>query len=360
MFQPTRPPKGRQGHGAGAGDAGQAGPILRLSSGDDPPPKGREYLGTDPEKYILRIPHSPGDVLVATAALRSLALTYPGRFAIQVDSCAGGIFDHSPDVVRGLRPDGPEVRRAEWHYPLVNESNTLARHFSEAHHESLADILGVPLRPKTNRPWLWLSEEETGWVSQVQEITGKPTPFAVVVAGGKTDFTTKLHAPEFYQAIIDSLRGRVQFVQVGEAGHDHPDLRGVIDLRGRTDTRQLTRLCWHARFGIGPSTFVQHIFAAHARPYLCIHRAAEPLSWITYPTQHVLSRLGGLDCCREKACWKSRTVPLGDGKSGDDSLCEQPVFGFSRPVPRCLVMIRPDEAVRVVEDWISGGVVAFS
>ena len=44
---------------------------------------------------------------------------------------------------------------------------------------------------------------------------------------------------EYYQEVVDHFRGRIQFVQVGSAEHDHPDLKGVVSLVGQTDTRQL-------------------------------------------------------------------------------------------------------------------------
>ena len=66
------------------------------------------------------------------------------------------------------------------------------------------------------------------------------------------------------QAVVDHFRGRIQFVQCGEAGkgHVHPPLEGVINLVGRTDLRQIVRLIYHAQGIVCPVTFFMHAAAA--------------------------------------------------------------------------------------------------
>ena len=66
------------------------------------------------------------------------------------------------------------------------------------------------------------------------------------MAGGKYDFTAKWWNPSWYQAVVDHFRGRIQFVQCGEEHHWHPCLDNVINLIGKTDTRQFVRLMHHA------------------------------------------------------------------------------------------------------------------
>ena len=86
--------------------------------------------------------------------------------------------------------------------------------------------------------------------------------FWIVVAGGKSDYTTKWWAPDRYQRVIDHFAGHVLFVQVGESGHAHPPLRGVLDLRGNTTLRQLVRLVYHAQGALCPVTLMMHLAAA--------------------------------------------------------------------------------------------------
>jgi ADP-heptose:LPS heptosyltransferase len=304
----------------------------------------------------LRNHLSPGDVLVMSAAIESLHQTYPGKYLTDVDTSANAIYESNPHVVRLDRSD-PAARTIQMHYPLIHESDLRAVHFLQGYIEFLGKELGVPLKATVNRPALYLSDQEKSWVNQVQEITRKPTRFWLVNAGTKSDFTAKAWGHHNYQEVVDRLRGRIQFVQVGEAGHRHRALDGVIDLIGKTDTRQFIRLCWHAQGGLGPSTFLQHICAAFNKPYVCLLGGREPLPWVHYPTQTTLSTLGTLSCCKDKACWRSRVVALGDGDSKDrpDQLCEQPVFG-EEPIPRCLALISPQRVVEAIEGYYVGGV----
>jgi ADP-heptose:LPS heptosyltransferase len=99
-------------------------------------------------------------------------------------------------------------------------------------------------------------------MSQVQEITGEPVPFWIIVAGGKTDYTIKWWDSTRWQEVVDHFRGRILFVQVGEARHIHPRLDGVLDFRGLTDLRQLVRLVYHAQGVVCPVTSLMHLAAA--------------------------------------------------------------------------------------------------
>ncbi len=107
-----------------------------------------------------------------------------------------------------------------------------------------------------------VSELEKSWYSQIEEITGEPTPFWIVMAGGKPDYTIKWWSTQRYQAVVDNFEGKILFVQCGEADHHHPALRGAIDLRGKTDLRQFVRLLYHAQGVLCPVTLAMHLAAA--------------------------------------------------------------------------------------------------
>lgn len=322
------------------------------------PPTERRRV--DPNKLILHNGLSPGDILVMSAAIAALHRDYPGRWTTAVDSPCPEIYEHNPLVVPLEKTDG-SWRFIETHYPAIDDSDHAHRHFMDAYCDFLGQKLGVPLSlrcpswlPKERRdawvskPYLYLSEEEKA-AHPMEELLGQRVPYWVVAAGTKDDLTAKGWGHANYQRVVDLLRGRAQFVQVGEQHHLHKPLSGVIDLLGQTDTRQLIRLCFHADGGLGPSTFIQHIFAAWQRPYVCLLGGREPLSWCSYPTQVTMASHGQLPCCRIKACWKSRTVALGDGKEQERSLCELPVM-LEEPVPKCLAMIEPERVVRAIED----------
>jgi ADP-heptose:LPS heptosyltransferase len=295
-------------------------------------------------RKLLLVNHlSPGDVLCLTAAVHSLHRTHPGEFVTAVDTSAPALWDHNPDVVL----EGEGFERVQTHYPLVHESNQRAVHVLEGYCAFLEENLKVRVPLLVNRPLLYLSPEEKSWMGQVQEVFGHRGKFWLLGAGRKQDFSAKFWGSENYQRLVDLLRGRVLFVQVGAAEHHHPPLRGVLNLVGRTDLRQLVRLVWHADGAVGGTTLLMHLAAALEKPYVCVQGGREPVSWNAYPRSHQLHTVGSLPCCKEGGCWRSRTVALGDGSEQDKSLCDHPVPG-PEPVPRCLELIRPEYVAETV------------
>jgi ADP-heptose:LPS heptosyltransferase len=293
-----------------------------------------------PRKLILRCRLSPGDVMTMTAAIESLHATYPGQYLTDVRTPVPAIWQHNPRIAP-LRDEEGEMLDLE--YPSIHRSNQTPVTFLAGYTEDLGRKLGVPLCLTTNRPHLYLADEEKKWMDQVAEhfTHGRRVPFWLVCAGTKNDFTAKQWPVESYQEVVDATRGRIQWVQVGAADHNHPRLRGVIDLVGKTDHRQLIRLSYHAQGGLGPVTYLQHLLAAWEKPYLCLLGGREPVTWVQYPRQLTFHTIGQLDCCRHGACWKSRVVPLGDGSEQDEKLCEQPLLGSERPTARCMARVLP-------------------
>ena len=220
-------------------------------------------------------------------------------------------------------------------------------------------------------------------------------------SGGRTRAGRLLARPpsSFFPAaasVVERFAGRILFVQVGEAGHHHPALRGVLDLRGKTTLRQLVRLVHHAQGVLGPVTLLMHLAAAvevgpgmpRNRPCVVVAGGREPAQWEAYPHHQYLHTNGALRCCDNGGCWKSRVVPLGDGDAKDepDKLCEDvvhqwdPALSFTReanePVPahaaadapwreatdflpRCLDMISAEDVIRRIELYFDGGAVDY-
>lgn len=242
-------------------------------------------------------------------------------------------------------------------YPLINQSNQRPVHFLEGYCEYLAGQLGLPsLRPQEFRGDLYLSNDERGWMNQVEESTGYRGAFWLVNAGSKNDFTCKQWPLESYQQVVDHFRGRITFVQIGASEHNHRPLSGVIDLRGKTDHRQLIRLVYHAAGVLTGVSYPMHLAAAVPtraerrgyRPCVVVNGGREPPQWEQYPGHQFLHTIGALDCCAGGACWKSRVLPLGDGDQKDRDLCAQPVAGY----PRCMWLITPDEVMRAIERYL--------
>jgi ADP-heptose:LPS heptosyltransferase len=259
----------------------------------------------------------------------------------------------------------PAVEVIDCKYPLINESNQTPYHCLHGFIEFLNNRLKLQIRPTAFRGDIHVSDREKSWHSQVRELTGEDTPFWIVVAGGKFDVTIKWWEPERYQKVIDHFRGKIQFVQVGEQGHHHPKLEGVIDLRGKTDLRQFVRLVYHSQGVLCGVTAAMHLAAAIEvkqgkppnRPCVVIAGGREPVHWEAYPHHQFIHTVGQLPCCANGGCWRDRTLVLGDGDDRDapDRLCKD-VVG---KLPRCMYMITPPEVIRRIESYFDGGLVNY-
>lgn len=300
------------------------------------------------KKLLLRSKLSPGDATVFTAAIYSLHTQYPGEYMTDVETCSSEIWENNPHIST-LSIADPEVDVHDVHYSLVHKSNEILTPFINGYVQGLSEVIERPLQLQTNRPHLYLSEDEVNVIDQVhQHFTGKKIPFFLINAGTKKDFTCKQWPIEYYQQVVRKTYGEIQWVQVGSKEHSHHPIRGALDFRGKTDTRQFIRLVANSCGGLGPSTFLQHVCAAFEKPYLCLLGGREGVGWTVYPRQHTFHTIGALDCCAHGGCWKSRVVALKDDDEQNKSLCKYPMLGYMRPSPKCMALIKPEEVISVL------------
>ncbi|MEX3815489.1 glycosyltransferase family 9 protein [Paraburkholderia sp. BR13439] len=315
-------------------------------------------------QLILRNMQSPGDIVMLTAALRDLHLCYPGQFLTDTRTPCPALWENNPWIT-SLNEDDQDVELIDCEYPLIHRSNQLPYHFIHGFGQFLNSRLGLDIRPAYFHGDIHVSDQEKGWYSQVEEIVGEALSFWIVVSGGKPDYTAKWWDRDRYQQVVDHFRGRIMFVQVGEGGHQHPSLCNVIDLRGRTDLRQLVRLVYHAQGVLCPVTLHMHLAAAietkpgmpPSRPCVVVAGGREPTHWEAYPTHQFIHRAGALQCCADGGCWRSRVTPLGDGDEKDlpHNLCVD-VVGH---LPRCLDMVKASDVIRAIELYFEGGAVSY-
>jgi len=313
-----------------------------------------------PRKLILRNYQSPGDTVMLTAAVRDLHLGYPGEYLTDVRTPCPQLWYHNP-YITPLREGDPGVEVMECHYPLIHRSNRTPVHFLHGFIEYLSEQLGITIRPTAFKGDIHLSPLEKSWISQVEQIAGIDIPFWLISAGGKFDFTIKWWEHSRYQQVVDRFRGRLVFVQIGESAHYHPPLAGVIDLRSKTDLRQLVRLVYHAQGVLCPVSLTMHLAAAvdmkvsppKNRPCVVVAGGREPPHWEAYPHHQFIHTVGALPCCDDGGCWKARTVPLGDGDAKDcpENLCVDVKNGL----PHCMEMIGADEVIGRIEFYLAGG-----
>ncbi len=306
------------------------------------------------DKWIFENRLSPGDIVMLTAAVRDLHRTYPGRFATDVRTSCPDLWSNNPHLTP-LDSSDVGVRTMSCHYPLIHQSNREPYHFIHGFIQHLNQELGLAVRPTEFKGDLHLSEEEKQRASSVHQRLGQKVPYWLIAAGGKYDFTLKWWHRRRWQEVVDQLQGRVQFVQVGEPGHYHPPLRGVLDWRGKTSLRELILLVYHADGILCPVTLLMHLAAAvplppgrsRLRGCVVVAGGREPAHWEQYPGHQFHHTIGQLDCCATGGCWKSRTVPLGDGSELDrpEALC---VDVTPSGLARCMDLISSAEIANTV------------
>jgi len=312
-------------------------------------------------KIIFKCEQSPGDILMFSAAIRDLKLSYP-EVSIDVRTPCPAIFENNP-YITNLKETDIDVEVYKSEYPLIHESNEGAYHFIHAYRKNMETRLGVPI--KQTKFWgdIHYTEEELSWISMVNEhFTNEDTPFWLICTGGKKDYTAKCWIPEYAQEVVNYFKNKIQFVQFGEEGenHYHPILEGVINLVGKTDIREFMRLSWHADGTVCPVTFAMHLAAAQPpkegkpirRPCVVTAGGREVCTFTRYTHHGYLHSNGYMKCCDNGGCWKSRTVPLGDGDNKDNELCVDTINFNGRKVQRCMKeFVTPELVIQEIEKY---------
>ncbi len=336
------------------------------------------------QKIVFRNEQAPGDILMLTAAIRDLHRSYPNRFLTGVRTTAPELWLNNP-YITPMNPGSPGVREVKVGYPLIHKSNQCGLHFIQGFIQDINKKLRLDIRMSEFRADVHWSDEELN--SPLVE--GR---YWVIVSGGKTDFITKWWDPVKWQAVVDRLKDRINFVQIGGgkhsggAKHIHPSLTGVTDLSGQTDLRQAFRICLHAEGILCPVTCFMHLAAALNKPCVVVAGGREHWTWEAYNretrrrnTAHArgktrsgpkgpywdapdpvndgyvyhqfLHNVGQLDCCKTGGCWTSKVDP--EPKMKKRALCKDVVRKDGHIAqPRCMDMIQPDDVVRAVESYV--------
>lgn len=292
-----------------------------------------------------------------TAAVRDLHRCYPNEFLTDVRTAHPELWENNP-YITPLDEYDPEVRVLDCQYPMIQVANTRPLHFVHGFIDNLNQQLGLRITPTRIAGDVHLSEAEREEPSLVHELFGTQMPTWIIVAGGKFDFTIKWWHFRRWQAVVDHFRDRIRFVQVGEARHYHPPLRDALDLRGRTSLRELIRLVYNCDGVLCPVTLLMHLAAAverktgepRVRSCVVVAGGREPATWEAYPGHRFLHTIGELPCCATGGCWRSRSMPLGDGDEKDQPqhLCVDTV----RNLPRCMDRITPGHVVDAIESCL--------
>ena len=298
-------------------------------------------LARDGGPFILIGAQGAGDAVCLTGAVRDLHLAYPGKFQVYYRGMYPDITRHSPYFMPGEPPTGTLRLVVGVHTRSYNED---CGHFATMWHPTLARAVGVPSIPVTRIGGdVQLSEREKYLIPPISS-----KPYWLVFAGGKNDFTTKWWPTSHYQAVVDALSERIQFVQCGHEDHRHPSLQNVINLVGKTGTREMCQLMYHAHGLLGPVSFGMHLAAAvetptkNRRAAVIIAGGREPVQFTQYPGQRVLSKIGTLPCCGHGACFKY--------KQGHD--CAYGVHSGESLYAKCMMQTSPTEVIEAIEGYL--------
>jgi len=320
-------------------------------------------------KVIFKNHQCPGDILMLSAAVRDLKLSHP-NFLIDVRTSSPAIWENNPHLTK-LNENDKDVEVYEVGYPIIHNSNEGAYHFIHGFRLDIEEKMNVRIESTKFSGDIHFSEEELSWVSMVQQyFTKKDTPYWLIASGGKEDYSAKCWIPEYAQEVVDHFKDKVQFVQFGllGKGHNHPKLKGVIDLRGDTDLRMFMRLAYHADGIICPITFAMHLAAALPqktgkpinKPCVVTAGGREPCTFTRYTHHEFLHTNGFMLCCDNGGCWQSRVVPLFDGEHNDNELCIDTVPFNGRKVQRCMHdFVTPKEVINSIQKYYKCGILKY-
>ena len=310
------------------------------------------------KRIILQHSHAPGDTLVLTALVRDLALTYSKEFAIGVETSCMSLWRNNPHITR-MQPTDPDVEPFRICYGKgIKEQNNETIHFLSYFHRAFNRKYGTDVQLKYPWPDVHLSREEKQPI-----FDGR---YWVVVSGGKSDFTIKVWETRKFQAVVNQLQHLgITCVQAGSSGkgHWHPSLRGVVDMVGQTNIRDLMRLIYHADGVICGVTFAMHLAAALRRPCVVLAGGREAWWWEAYVNENrgfgptasgkmqvphrFLHTIGLLDCCQYRGCWRNKVVSINK----DRSICRRPIEKAAQTVPLCMDLLSAENVVEAVMSY---------
>ncbi len=296
----------------------------------------------------LTNPLPPGDVLVDTVAIASLHRTYPGEYRTNVDTTWNDvIWAGNPHIDRTLRRQ--ECQQAEFHYNAIHEIGRRDVSFMQAVVENLARVIDRPLNLEVTKPQIYLSDQEKSQRLRGLENIGS---YVVLNAGYKHDYPAKFAGSHIWQQVVDTLKHRVTFVQVGEVAtdgrHYHKPLNGALNLIGKTTPRDMFSLVHHSLAGMGPVSMLLHLCAGLDRPYICTGGGREEQNWIAYSSTIYLHTLGMLNCCKKQACWSTLVEP--DPSRPSDKICSLPVLQpDGQTIPRCHQLVGSGPIISFLE-----------
>jgi ADP-heptose:LPS heptosyltransferase/GT2 family glycosyltransferase len=321
-----------------------------------------------------------GDVVLMTALVRDIALTYPGRFNIDVDTGWSRVWTNNP-YIRSCDPESKvttDIVKLSWRDASmtkshVTENGQLARrHILGWYHNCFERLTGIQVSPSKPYADIHLTATE-----KLPIVSGR---YWVIISGGKLDMPVKhWHFPRVQQTVDALLERGIHCVQVGAThkDHIHPNLKNVLNLIGKTeDIRDLCSLIYNSDGVICGMTGAMHLAAAFQKPCVVFAGGREDPWFESYTNEYAafgnscepvtvphrfLHSVGKLHCCSEGGCWKDRVVPIRpvDFGSRANQLCVSTVrhttLDDSQVIPACQDLIQVSDVVEAALSYYSDG-----
>lgn len=290
-----------------------------------------------------------GDRLLMTPLIRDLRATYPNwRLVVDVENdIAWRNNPHAEQIVTPGRSIEGKVDFTAHVGPMKATQGSRANglHITRAFAQSFILQSGLPVHDGPFKCDLHLSAAEQAW----QPVSGP----CWVINCDTANMGAKRWVTERWRDLV-RLLPHITFVQVGlpqDTRIDLSDEPNVIGLVGQTDERQLMALVAGATGCVSLVSSLQHIAAAFDKPCVVLAGGREPRSFCAYPAQHHIDRLGMLDCCRDRSCWKNSIEACVDREMF------HPESGkvVKTDIPRCMRMIATEEVAAGVRGFYQGG-----
>lgn len=300
-----------------------------------------------PSCIVFRNRQAIGDILCMTAAVRDFKKAFPA-VRVGVSTVAMHLWDNNPHIDHSfsdasfIKDIGPGFG--------TNRSNAWNIHLIDAFRLDMENKLSVKIQKGDLRPDIWLTKAEH---KRRPLIDG---PYWIIAPGGAPGWPTKQY--HRWQEVVNALKDRINFVQIGAKGNPWPLLDGVVDFIGKTEDRQtgvrdLFNLFLHAQGSIGLVSMHMHLSAAFGSPCVVVAGAREP-AWFTHYFGHqYISTNGTLRCGLHSSCWACKI-------EGCKYHAEEPkakMIGL--PVPKCVDIIEPEEVAEAVLKYYKGGRLKF-
>jgi ADP-heptose:LPS heptosyltransferase len=296
-----------------------------------------KFAGEELPELILAFGIAPGDDLLCTVVFRELRQR--NRRPAWFLSGHPELFEGKNDVdkilplKRNLQDFSSKIRRYRsfaklWNLDfrqLAYQSYDPKEDRSESPRQhiiaELCSRAGVTGRI-TVRPYLVLTQSEKNDAAWVK---GR---IAIQSSGlaGAFPMRNKQWIPERYQAVVDGLRDKFEFVQLGS--NSDPALENVTDLRGKTTIRQTAAILHHAQFYIGNVGLLMHLARAVECPSVIVYGGREAPWQSGYTCNINLYR--DLSCA---PCWRWNTCDF-DHKCMTDISTDDVLHGAQQLLQR--------------------------